>query len=370
MDQRTKRLFFSIVAVIMALSVIELGARAVSTLWPPATTVSGIEGDSCYQFDPFLAYRFIPDSLYEGKLRIGPDGFISNRSDTASAISVGKPANVFRIIMLGGSTVAGSRASCNEATIPAQLELLLNSDTRATEKCEVINAGVGGYTAYQEFAYYTSSLYRYQPDLVIFYDGFNDAAYALDWGGYADAWSATHAPQNFQRYALQLQRGVPPLTDGTPRLLNVANLCATTRLLDRLLNRNRSAVEPLRPSPDEAAALYLAQVQQRLAYSRGQNLPLLSVLQPVLIHKPVLTAEEQAIPRAMLLSHEALAAYYVAVQRSAPRDSIVDLTTVFANEGQTRFLDVCHLNDAGNRAMAEQLREQALRLRFSRRDGQ
>ena len=43
------------------------------------------------------------------------------------------------------------------------------------KRVEFINAGVDGYNSAQEYLYLVSDLMRYQPDLVIVYDGWNDS---------------------------------------------------------------------------------------------------------------------------------------------------------------------------------------------------
>lgn len=356
--KKCKPFIFYLLAILLGLGGIELACWSVQQLYPEPGPPAGIEGNSCYQFDPFLAYRFVPGSTYES-LAIGPDGFVSNQVP-ALAVPRTAPPGTFRIIMLGGSTVAGSRAGANAQTIPAQLEELLNAGAPAGRRYEVINAGVGGYTAYQATAYYLSSLYRYHPALLIFYDGFNDAAYALDWGGYADAGTQACAPQNYQRYALQLQQRLPALTDDRPRVLNADRLCATTRLMARLKHRLFPAPPPtpVRPAPEAAAELYLEQVRQRLAYCRGNRLPVLNVLQPILIHKPNLSAEEQTITYARLLSREALERYYRVARDGfarLPAGDGNDATTLWRDDGAWHYRDICHTGGDGNRLIAAYL---------------
>ena len=91
-----------------------------------------------------------------------------------------KPPEVFRIIMLGGSTVEGVGAESPTQNLPGQLRRLLGE--RATrvgltahERVEVINAGVAGYHSGLEYLSLLVDLVDYQPDLVIFYDGWNDS---------------------------------------------------------------------------------------------------------------------------------------------------------------------------------------------------
>ena len=88
-----------------------------------------------------------------------------------------KDPNVFRIMMVGGSTTFGSGSTSDNTTIPAFLEkkfLENNYDV------EIINAGVGAASSIEE-AYKIRHIYKqYQPDLFLIYDGRNDSFQHLE----------------------------------------------------------------------------------------------------------------------------------------------------------------------------------------------
>jgi hypothetical protein len=89
---------------------------------------------------------------------------------------VQKPADVFRVIMLGGSTVEGIGVNSPLESLPSKLQLLLEREfPRSSKQIEVINAGVSGFSSDQEYLFLIADLLRYKPDLVIAYDGWNDA---------------------------------------------------------------------------------------------------------------------------------------------------------------------------------------------------
>ena len=95
-------------------------------------------------------------------------------------ITVQKPADAYRIIVLGGSTVMGAGAPRPSQNIVG----MLRKGVRARgltgpngKHIEFINAGVDGYTSAQEYLYLVSDLLRFKPDLVVVYDGWNDLVY-------------------------------------------------------------------------------------------------------------------------------------------------------------------------------------------------
>jgi hypothetical protein len=87
-----------------------------------------------------------------------------------------KPANVYRVIVTGGSTVEGDGAETPLDNLPSKLFFAL--DARLTgalppgrDKLEVINAGVGAYGSAQEYLYLITDLLAYEPELIISYGG-------------------------------------------------------------------------------------------------------------------------------------------------------------------------------------------------------
>jgi hypothetical protein len=94
--------------------------------------------------------------------------------------AVPKPARTFRVMILGGSTVEGFVVNSPFDSLPSKLALLLEADFAKSphpgfDDVELINAGVSNYTSDQEYLYLLADLSRFQPDLVIAYDGWNDA---------------------------------------------------------------------------------------------------------------------------------------------------------------------------------------------------
>ena len=90
----------------------------------------------------------------------------------------GKPLkfenNDYKIFILGGSTIGGYVTSSDELTIPALLEKKLQNYGL---NINVVNAGIGGSTAMDERYYLENYILKYQPDMIIMYDGWNEVQY-------------------------------------------------------------------------------------------------------------------------------------------------------------------------------------------------
>ena len=119
--------------------------------------------------------------LYEVKT-LGDELIPNQQSNSVTINSLGfrgdefspeKPDNVYRIFMLGGSTMFGHGATSDQTTIPGYTqEFFQNHDVEF--KIEIINGGIQGADSYTETKIIENKLINYSPDMVIIYDGWND----------------------------------------------------------------------------------------------------------------------------------------------------------------------------------------------------
>ncbi len=89
--------------------------------------------------------------------------------------SIPKPADVFRIVVFGGSSTFGAE-SADEETFPAVLEKTLR-EKAGTENIEVLNYGVSSKSLYYLAKHYFSEVEELEPDMVIFNSIRNTAFY-------------------------------------------------------------------------------------------------------------------------------------------------------------------------------------------------
>ena len=87
--------------------------------------------------------------------------------------SIIKSPDTYRIFMVGGSTTFGLGSTADEHTIPAYLESLLNE--KFEKNIKVINAGVLAADARAEVYHVENHLIKFDPDLIIVFDGYNDS---------------------------------------------------------------------------------------------------------------------------------------------------------------------------------------------------
>lgn len=121
-----------------------------------------------------------------------------------------KPQGEYRIVCMGGSTTYGTGTADTKSTYPNQLERLLHEQGYA--HVNVINAGVEGWTSYEQLIAYALRVQDLQPDLLLLLVGINDtyarvvwphSAYQSDNSGYRSGpTDAVYMPGVFEYSAL------------------------------------------------------------------------------------------------------------------------------------------------------------------------
>jgi hypothetical protein len=212
---------------------------------------------------------------------------------------VQKPADVFRVLMLGGSTVEGIGVSSPLESLPSKLQLLLEREfPHSSKHIEVINAGVSGFSSDQEYLFLIADLLRYKPDLVIAYDGWNDAHVlreAIEGGPRTGSYRSVSQKNNEDRVNASFSPGgsftlFATITSG--RTLQYLGHFATFRLLHSAiyriagLNAARNAEQhdpAFRPGPSVEAAHFYIENRERMLFIAKQNgFRFASFLQPII----------------------------------------------------------------------------------------
>ena len=108
---------------------------------------------------------------------------INNFGMRGPDITQDKPNDTYRIFIIGGSTVYGSGSTSDKTTIPGFLQEKIDN-SGIDQKVQVINAGIMGSTSIEEVHRIKNDLVNFDPDMIIIYDGVNDAG--ISWERYSD----------------------------------------------------------------------------------------------------------------------------------------------------------------------------------------
>ena len=98
---------------------------------------------------------------------------INNLGFRGEEFSLEKLEGVYRIVMLGGSTMFGHGATSDQTTIPGYVQELFQNYNNEYQ-IEIINGGVQGADSNYEVKIIENKIMNYSPDMVIVYDGWND----------------------------------------------------------------------------------------------------------------------------------------------------------------------------------------------------
>lgn len=110
--------------------------------------------------NPDLVYELRPDTRLNDWISTNAHGF---REDP---VPLKKPANTFRIAAVGDSITFGWYER-PEHTYAQALEELLHTHATGPMRYQVLNFGVGGYNAAQEYALIQSRVLAFDPDLIL-----------------------------------------------------------------------------------------------------------------------------------------------------------------------------------------------------------
>jgi hypothetical protein len=296
--------------------------------------------------------------------------------------AVPKPSGVFRVVILGGSTVEGLGVMTPLDSLPAKLQVAFEAARReqsatGVPRVEVINAGVDGYASDDEYLYFLADLLRFQPDLVLSYDGWNDAEMLPTWIS-GDRQTGPYRNGIKQKNADRVNRSFT--TSGaitfavavtSQHALSFLDGFAIFKVLHVLLNRTvpLDVVEvPYEPAFSQKAAHLYIENRERMLFLAAQNhIRFASFLQPIMGVDGKEYSEFE-LARAGLISPTVMRerqVFYSAVRpllqtfRETHKGDdvcVADISeTAFKGHPEPLYADDGHLRSEGNQTVAESI---------------
>ena len=258
-------MLFSFLILFLPLSILELSLKPFMI----STTI--------FIKDPELGWRLKPNSkdAWGGVIvKINGKGLRGPELDYA------KPPDVIRILYLGDSVTFGYKLENYEQTFPYRIETLL--ENRLTNKIETINAGVGGYSPWQEYMYLEREGIKYNPDLIVVSFVLNDITEKfglIKFGG--------------NHKGRQLERSVSSVFDW---LFHKSSIAHFTRKIGawirfggdvqqgaqrkEILDVKSLAYHPDRPDVRRAWKVTLENLDKIFAFSKEKDIPIILVIFP------------------------------------------------------------------------------------------
>jgi lysophospholipase L1-like esterase len=254
--------------------------------------------------------------------------------------------STLKIWLFGGSTVWGY-GTPDFATVPSYLSEKLNAQPGAC--VEVANLGVDGYNTNQELIYLTQELKTgARPDVVIFFDGFDDAYVgAYDPGLPAAHWYEKEIKTKFESPILSW----PGLAKRS-HLLHL--MAAIRRRITRQGPPPPASQEELASRARTTLDNYESNLELARTLSGAYGFNIYFFWQPALAYgnKP-LGAFEEVEHNAQGERSAIVAVYEEAERRSAASKKFVFLARIFDQVAEPLYLDQIHLGPRGNEIVAE-----------------
>ena len=256
--------------------------------------------------------------------------------------------------MLGGSTTWGTGAPDGQ-TIPSYLAKLLNSWGVDTQ---VRNLGESAFVSTQEVVYLMRELQSgRRPDIVIFYDGANDAAAAEFW------------PENpgTHHNLTGIRNRVERNENAVVHLLRSTALNRAAQFILRRIGPNGTKSGNLVNTTDiprlgeRAANIWLGNYNMTEALGQAYGFVPVFIFQPSLTvgEKPLDASEEgfAATKSGKGVRKEMRKAVRQHLQEEGAPAGIYDLSDVFAGVADPIYIDSVHITGKGNQLVAERLFE-------------
>jgi lysophospholipase L1-like esterase len=171
-----KRSFFVLVALVISLSLLELGSFLIWRGMVSTHTQKNVQ--ALYSMGQAQVSK-VPNTFWHHELNPYHQAYVDqlNAEGTKGKdFPLPKPPGEFRILCVGDSTVEGTGVQPDE-TFPYFLEAFLNKEADRWpdyENVRVINAGVGSHNSAFNLAYLAFRLIHFEPDTVVIKSSYND----------------------------------------------------------------------------------------------------------------------------------------------------------------------------------------------------
>ena len=252
-----------------------------------------------------------------------------------------KPDNTYRIFVVGGSTTYGATSISDETTIPGYLQQMFDKENLQVN-VEVINAGIGSAYSFTELFYIKDKLLNFNPNLIIIYDGGNDA---------------------YDRYLnSSLNVNSNPLIESGKTLLKISGYRTPFFVLGHIFYQTPDPAPINNEIKSQITSLWKNRLNEICEIGQKEGFSTLITVQPILGtgNKTLSNDEKELAPNdkfeiGTLEILEGMANSLDELNKNC--DSTADLRNIFDNIEEPIYFDYIHISDYGNQIVAERLFE-------------
>jgi len=253
-------------------------------------------------------------------------------------IELEKTSDIYRIFLVGGSTAFSLGSTSDETTITGFIQKNFNS-LNLDLNIEVINAGINGAHSETELYLVKNKLVKYDPDLIIIYNGYNDARSRLQHSviqyeeskNVFDYFKFKSYP--FYRTPFVIYKIFNPPSIHLPSISD--NIVSNT------------------------VSSYENRLIEFCNIGKEEHFATLVVFQPMIGSGMKILSDDESIysPENMRRTEYVLRVFPELAKslEDLPCDKIVDFRNILDNYSEPLFYDDIHLNDKGNEIVANKI---------------
>jgi hypothetical protein len=295
--------------------------------------------DDAVEWHPYVYWRRRP---HQGKyFQVDDKGIRHTFNSTEEA------PGVPRIWTFGGSTMWGTGVRA-DYTIASCLSRELANDGF---KSHVTNYGEGGYVSTQEVITLMLELQHGNvPDVVVFYDGFNEVATAFQNG--KAGWTSNES-NRVDEFNVDTKRSkIQKLLTLIPGIVRFAG-----GLSRRLRGGYSLASGTSGNLEQETVDVYRSNVRLVQALAKEYGFKAIFYWQPIIYQKDQLAPNELKAANDLSYMKDFALAVYKHRDALASISDVHDISEMFRSESTAVYADFCHLSERGNEAVAKRMKE-------------
>jgi lysophospholipase L1-like esterase len=125
---------------------------------------AGLGEEEIFKFDSEVGFRHMPNKRITWRTEGFAQSYLNEDGMREPGLTVAKPANTYRIALLGDSMVEGFQVPVEQTFGEVAAKEIGDIDGK---KLQVLNFGISGYSTAQEYLQLKRQVLKYQPDLVL-----------------------------------------------------------------------------------------------------------------------------------------------------------------------------------------------------------
>jgi lysophospholipase L1-like esterase len=303
------------------------------------------------RWEPYVYFR--PKPFAGSTIRVGSDGLRATwqpPNDANDRLARGS----LKLLMLGGSSLWGFGAR-DDRTIPS---LVARGLFERGWRVEVKNLSGIGYVSTQELIALIRELQAgYRPDLVIFYDGVNDASSAYLEGESGLSTNESHRRQEFNLLQSPARLGAALIAklvkdSGSYRFAQAVHRRFPRGFAPSIAARSPESIDRL---AGDVVTRYIATIRIVESLSRGYGFRPLFFWQPIIFTKRAMVQVEREEAQKYAWTEPMFRAVFERIRTSAElanNPAFHDLSGIFDGTEGLVFIDYCHTTEAANERIA------------------